>query len=126
MHQGSCLCGAVRFVVAGELSPAWACHCSQCRRQSGHYWVSTDVLRSHLTLHGSEALSWYCASERARRGFCKHCGSFLFWEVPGRERIAIAMGAFDPPTGCQLAEHIFVADKGDYYQITDGLPQRAQ
>ena len=30
------------------------------------------------------------------------------------------MGAFDTPTGTRLAQHIFVADKGDYYDITDG------
>jgi hypothetical protein len=33
------------------------------------------------------------------------------------------MGAFDAPTGTRLAKHIFVADKGDYYGIADGLPQ---
>ena len=33
------------------------------------------------------------------------------------------MGALDTPTGTQLAIHIFVAEKGDYYDITDGLPQ---
>jgi hypothetical protein len=34
------------------------------------------------------------------------------------------MGAFDDPTGATLAVHIFVAEKGDYYEIADGLPQR--
>ncbi len=33
------------------------------------------------------------------------------------------MGAFEPPTNTKLARHIFVAEKGDYYEITDGLPQ---
>jgi hypothetical protein len=37
--------------------------------------------------------------------------------------MAIAMAAFDGPTGVKLARHIFVADKGDYYEIADGLPQ---
>lgn len=35
------------------------------------------------------------------------------------------MGAFDGPTGTTLAKHIFVAEKGDYYEIGDGLPQEA-
>jgi hypothetical protein len=35
------------------------------------------------------------------------------------------MGAFDAPTGTRLAMHIFVAEKGDYYDIADGLPQNA-
>jgi hypothetical protein len=123
MHRGSCLCGKVTFEVAGALPRAIACHCSQCRRQSGHYWVSTDVPRDALTIQGADSLTWFRSSEKVQRGFCAACGSFLFWDPIGRERITIAMGAFDKPTGTTLERHIFVADKGDYYDIADGLPQ---
>ena len=126
MPEGSCLCGAVRFSVEGELHAPDACHCSQCRRWSGHYWASADVPRSAVTIEGEDNLRWYQSSEKVRRGFCSTCGSALFWDVPGREKIAIAMGAFDKPTGTQLGIHIFVADKGDYYDIADGLPQNQQ
>jgi hypothetical protein len=123
MHKGSCLCGAVRFEVAGELPPPDACHCTQCRKQSGHYWVSTDVQKSDLTIDGAEHLSWFRSSEKVQRGFCSRCGSSLFFEPFHRDWIGVAMGAFDPPTGSRLGLHIFVAEKGDYYDITDGLPQ---
>lgn len=126
MHKGACLCGAVSFEVAGALHPPDACHCSQCRKQSGHYWASTDVPRTALTVHGAENLTWFRSSERVRRGFCSTCGSVLFWDPIKRDSIAVAMGAFEPPTGTQLAMHIFVADKGDYYDIADGLPQNQQ
>jgi hypothetical protein len=125
MHHGSCLCGAISFEVAGELPAPDACHCSQCRRQSGHYWASTDVARDALTIRGAGQLTWYASSERVRRGFCAVCGSALFWDPIGRGTIAVAMGAFTTPTGTRLAKHIFVADKGDYYEIADGLPQHA-
>ena len=55
-----------------------------------------------------------------------HKGSFLFWDAIKGDTIAVAMGAFDLPTGTALAMHIFVADKGDYYEIADGLPQKQQ
>jgi len=126
MHEGRCLCGAVRFTVAGELAPPDACHCSQCRRTSGHYWASTDVEREALTVSGEENVGWYQSSQKVRRGFCTTCGSPLFWDAAGRSRIAIAMGAFDSPTGTRLAMHIFVADKGDYYDIADDVPQKQQ
>jgi hypothetical protein len=126
MHKGSCLCGAVRFEVAGELSPPGACHCSMCRRVSGHFFVSTEVPRSALTLHGAERITWFSSSEKVRRGFCSGCGSVLFFDAIRRDWIAVAMGAFDPPTGTRLARHIYVADKGDYYDLTDGLPQNQQ
>ena len=126
MHQGSCLCRAVRFEVAGELKPAGACHCSMCRKQSGHFSVTTEVTPSDLTVHGAETVTWFRSSETARRGFCGRCGSFLFWDPIGQDSIAVAMGAFEPPTATKLQNHIFVADKGDYYEIADGLPQKAQ
>jgi hypothetical protein len=126
MHTGSCLCGAVRFEVRAALHAPDACHCSQCRRQSGHYWASTDVLRSDTTIHGADALTWFQSSEKVRRGFCSRCGSALFWDAMQRDKIAIAMGAFDQPTGVTLGKHIFVADKGDYYEIADGVPQNPQ
>ena len=123
MATGSCLCGAVRFEVAGELREPDACHCSQCRKQSGHFWVSTDVPREALTIKGEENVCWYQSSESVRRGFCRNCGSVLFWDREGAERIAIGMGAFDAPTGTRLGKHIFVSQKGDYYDIMDGLEQ---
>lgn len=126
MHSGSCLCGAVRVEVAGELAAADACHCSQCRKQSGHYFASTNVPRAALTIHGENSISWYASSEKVRRGFCSVCGSWLFWDPLFRDSIAVAMGLFDTPTGTRLRGHIFVADKGDYYDIADGLPQSRQ
>lgn len=126
MHRGSCLCGAVSFEVEGELAPPDACHCSQCRKQSGHFWASTNVPRDKLRIKGEDHVTWFQSSDKARRGFCSGCGSVLFWEAAGRDDLSIGMGAFDKPTGTHLAIHIFMDDKGDYYEIADGVPQRAQ
>lgn len=123
MHRGSCLCGAVTFEVSGELKPPDACHCVQCRKSSGHYFASTDVPKSALTVHGADKVSWYPSSVKVRRGFCSVCGASLFFDPPARDWIGIAMGAFDTPTNTRLHIHIFVAEKGDYYEIKDGLPQ---
>ena len=123
MHEGSCLCGAVRVTVDGDLPIPTACHCSRCRKHSGHFEASTDVPRERLTIIGEEHVTWFHSSEKVRRGFCSVCGSSLFFDPPHLDWIAVAMGAFDTPTGVTLAKHIFVADKGDYYTIGDGLPQ---
>lgn len=65
------------------------------------------------------------ASQIAKRGFCRTCGSLLFWKHVDEDKISISMSAFDTPTGLHLTRHIFVAGKGDYYEITDDLPQTA-
>jgi hypothetical protein len=120
---GRCNCGAVTFVATGPFRPAKACHCKTCRRQSGHFIAATQVNRGDLTVSGVEALTWYSATHKARRGFCKVCGAHLFWETASSDRISIFMGCLDEPTGIRLADHIFVGEKGDYYDITDRLPQ---
>lgn len=126
MHKGSCLCGAVTFEIDGPLNPPDACHCTKCRKTSGHYFVSTDVPKDKIKIEGHNNLRWYQSTEKVRRGFCATCGASLFFDPPHKDWIGIAMGAFDGPTETQLHIHIFVADKGDYYDITDGLPQNAQ
>ena len=128
MIHGSCLCGSVRLDIEGrfERSPE-ACHCTQCRKQTGHFLAAVNVRRNALTIHGKEHVKWYQSSEKVQRGFCSNCGSTLFWNptIDGYEWIAVAMGTLDTPSGVRLGRHTFVGDKGDYYDITDGLPQSA-
>lgn len=126
MNKGSCECGAIKFAVSVDLKPPDACHCTQCRKQSGHFFASTDIPRNALKIEGSEKVTWYQSSEKVRRGFCSICGSSLFWDPIKADWTAIAMGAFDLPTQTSLAKHIFVANKGDYYEIADGLTQNQQ
>ena len=126
MHKGSCLCGAVTFEIVGVLPGPDACHCSACRKWSGHYSAGTDVKRDSLNIHGDENLTWFASSEKVRRGFCATCGSSLFFDPLDHLKhdwIGVCMGAFDDATQTQLAIHIFVSQKGDYYKICDGVPQ---
>lgn len=120
MTTGSCLCGAVRYAVSGELRPVIACHCTQCRKTSGHHVAATSALREAVAVSGTVA--WYASSDSARRGFCATCGSNLFWDGPGAN-LSIFAGTLDGATGLTTAGHIYCTDKGDYYEIGDGLPQ---
>ncbi|RUX42484.1 MAG: GFA family protein [Mesorhizobium sp.] len=122
-HNGACLCGAVRFRTRGALRGVVYCHCSQCRRQNGHFVAATSAKDADIDIEGAEALTWYGASDVARRGFCRICGSLLFWKHNELDQISIMAGAFDRPSGLAGESHIFVGDKGDYYSIDDGLPQ---
>ncbi|UWR23283.1 GFA family protein [Sulfitobacter sp. S190] len=123
MHKGSCDCGAVHFEVSGTLPDPVACHCTTCRKLSGHYEVSTDVNKDQLSIKGADRLRWYASSDKVRRGFCDTCGALLFFDPNFHDWIGISMGAFDTQTGTTLARHIFVARKGDYYTLDDGVPQ---
>ena len=121
--QGSCQCGAVKFSLSQQPESATACHCTQCRKQSGHFFASANLPKTAVQLLGEDHITWYQSSEKVRRGFCSRCGSWLFWEPIFRDWTSVALGSLDAPTGVRLERHIFVAHKGDYYDIADGLPQ---
>ena len=123
VRRGGCLCGALRYKLRGPPRQVVACHCGQCRRMSGHYAAATAAARADLEIEDESMLVWYESSPGIRRGFCAICGSSLFWDDASRDNVAIFAGSLDQPSGLGLIEHIFVEDKGDYYEIADNLPR---
>ena len=121
--HGRCECGAVVFAVAEARQEVTFCHCSQCRRTTGHYWASTRAALKDVTFSEDRGLTWYQSSDVVRRGFCGICGSSLFYQPLGAEHYGIAVGCFDRPTGLTPGKHIFTADAGDYYMIPADAPQ---
>lgn len=119
-HKASCLCGSVKFEVSGQLRDVVACHCQQCRKQTGTYMSATGCNDDQLNMLSSDALSWYESTPGYKRGFCGKCGSVLFWKAMNTTRTAIAAGCFDAPLGVRLSGHIFCEFKGDYYEIAGG------
>lgn len=124
MFTGRCECGSVAFTISTDtLRAPSACHCSQCRRTSGHFWSGTTVTNADFNLTAKDTLVWFRSSDHAERGFCNACGSSLFYRPVDSDHVSVAMGSLDQPTGTHLRRHIFVADKGDYYDIGDDLPK---
>lgn len=119
---GGCACGGVRYEVRGPLRDVIACHCVQCRRTSGHFVAATACRRPAFNLLNGATLKWYVAVPGFRRGFCSECGSSLFFEEEGGERVSIAAGSLDQPQGLTIAAHIFASEAGDYYEIDPGVP----
>lgn len=110
-HTGRCLCGGVRYSVPGPLPNLTADHGSQYRSTLGGYVAVTSVASRVLTLNAADSLAWYRSSDTEQRGFCKDCGSNLFWREVGSDSISITVGTLDAPTGIHIDQHIFVAGK---------------
>ncbi len=117
--RGSCLCGDVAYEVHGPLRNVVACHCLQCRKQTGHYMAATSARREDVRFVRDASLRWFRSSAEAERGFCSRCGSVMFWRREGRPDLSITAGTIDGPTGVVTEGHIFCASKGDYYEIPD-------
>ena len=125
--SGSCLCGAVRFEVNGPLRDVLVCHCEMCRRLMSAVGAYSACRPEDLTLVSSDELAWYRSSDIAERGFCRRCGTQLFWKPAHGRHMSIAAGAIDPPTGLKIEAHIFLEEKGDFYGSPDAIlePKRA-
>jgi hypothetical protein len=125
---GRCLCGAVRYEVRGPLRDILVCHCVECRRWSGHLGAFSAAREDDLVVHDAGALRWIDSPKsdrRARRGFCTECGSSLFWRAADGDRIHIAAGTIDRPTGLRVAGHVGAGGAADWDEPRDGLPREA-
>jgi hypothetical protein len=125
VRTGSCLCGGVRYEVHGPLRPVVACHCLQCRKQTGTYMSATAANDRDLKIVSGDTLAWFRSSDEAKRGFCNACGSVLFWKGDGRDYTAIAAGSIDGKLDVPFEGHIFCDFAGDYYEIAGGSYRKA-
>ena len=125
---GGCLCGGVRYRIDGDCRDIICCHCENCRRTHGHVAAYTALDQSALTLVTALTLQWFHdASPDTYRGFCNRCGASLFWDArDGRKRISVAAGSLDDSGSLQTIGHVFVAEAGSYYEISDDLPRYDQ
>ncbi|RUP00626.1 GFA family protein [Hyphomicrobium sp.] len=123
-RTGSCLCRSVSYEVTGDLDAIDACHCSMCAKTSGNYAAMARCASADVKILNDETLRWYRSSDTSERGFCARCGGNLFWRNVGGNETYVTAGTLDPPTGLKIKAHIFATSKSDYYDITDGLPQK--
>ena len=134
--SGQCMCGGVRYVIDGPARDVWNCHCDRCRRWTGHFTAATSCQSDHLRLLSEDTLAWYHPVEHpdVAYGFCRECGSSLFWKVvavpPGEPQdklstIEIWAGTLDPPTGLSTELAIYAEDASDYHTLNTDIETRA-
>ena len=123
IYRGSCLCQSVVYEIEGPLRQVVGCHCIQCRKTSGHYVAATQGHWSKLTFTNEEGLAWYQSSETAKRGFCRTCGSSLFWRRFDNDLISISAGTLDNGEDLNIVCHIHADTPGAHYELSDGVPQ---
>ena len=128
MIHGSCLCGQVRFELAGTPQFINHCHCSMCRKVHGAAFGS--FLHANASgfrwLAGLSQVQNYQSSPGNVRAFCKVCGS----NVPVLEEedthVIIPAGSLDDDPIVRPVVHIHTGSKAPWFEITDALPQFAE
>ena len=121
--SASCLCKGIVMTIKGEFRPVVNCHCMQCTKTHGNYAAYTSVLEENITYKSKSTLKWFASSAKAKRGFCKKCGSSVFFKRLGSRAISISAGLFKNPTKLVTSSHIYTHNKRDYYKISDNLPK---
>ncbi len=122
MHKtGSCLCGAVTYEIKNAPKEVGACHCGMCRKWSGGIFIGVACTSDQVTFQGEENITVYTSSPWAERGFCKKCGSSLFYRVtapgPNQGDLHIGFGTIDDQSGMTVTEEIFIDRKPDAYSL---------
>lgn len=116
--QGSCLCGAIRFVARAIDTHFATCHCGMCRKWTGGPLFAVDC-GSDVSFEGEENIALFSSSEWAERGFCRQCGTHLFYRVKESQQYFIPVGLFDNPQDFVFEQQIFIDEKPDYYDFAN-------
>ncbi|MDZ8264478.1 GFA family protein [Nostoc sp. ChiQUE01b] len=112
--KGSCLCGAVSLSTTSMSKNVGACHCSICRNWGGGPLLAVDC-KSDVSFSGEENIGLYQSSQWAERGFCKQCGSHLFYKLKQSNQYFIPVGLFDSSEGLVFDHQVFIDEKPQYY-----------
>lgn len=121
-RTGRCLCGEVEFEVTLQELDVHVCHCSICQKWEGGPSLSLGC-ESGWKIKGEDNLTWFASSEWAERGFCKKCGSHLFFRMNDGRYQGIPAAALDSQDGLKIASHIFIDKKPPYYDFADDTPR---
>jgi len=116
--KGSCLCGEVSFTAKKAIQSVGACHCGMCRKWGGGPLMAVDC-GTDVTFEGEKYISVYDSSEWAERGFCKKCGSHLFYRLKERKQHMMAAGLFDDNSMFEFDHQVFIDEKPSYYSFSN-------
>ena len=96
-RTGGCQCGAVRFEATAILDNAHVCHCRMCQRATGNFFQPlVGVPLDRLAWTAGEPAT-FRSSEQVDRGFCRDCGTPLFYRYLPGGHVSLNIGTFDDP-----------------------------
>lgn len=114
--SGSCLCGAVRITAKPAGNDIGACHCGMCFKWNGGPQFA--VRCGDVEVDGMDAVTVYASSEWAERGFCRRCGTHLFYRLK-HGGYMVPVGMFDDPNEWNFASQIFIDRKPAFYSFAE-------
>ncbi|MEM7022014.1 MAG: GFA family protein [Pseudomonadota bacterium] len=115
---GSCLCGAVKIKVTADHKDVGVCHCDMCRRWSSGPLMALEVGQD-VEIDGEDHVTIYRSSDWAERGFCKTCGSNLFYRIVGSGDHYLSAGLIDGQGDMVFTGQVFIDEKPEFYSFAN-------
>lgn len=125
MAKAACLCGSVKMTFPLEKKVFDACHCGMCRKWSGGPLMTVEA-GSHINFEGKDSISIYNSSAWAERGFCKNCGTHLFYRVKESQVCFVPVGLIEGSEKFNFHMQIFVDRKPDSYNFVEKTGQMTE
>jgi len=114
---GRCLCGSVK-ISSDTFSPeVTLCHCNMCRRWSAGPFMEVNC--KSVVFEGEENISRYRSSDWAERGFCKGCGSVIFYHIVDSDSYQISAGLLDDQSTLKMTTQVFTDSKPSFYEFSN-------
>jgi len=122
LHTGGCQCGAVRYALYAEPTNPHVCHCRMCQKAFGNYFapLAGVSLGDLAWVKGTPGV--FKSSEAVERGFCRDCGTPLFFRYVDRDRISVALGSLDDPSRVAPARQYGVEGRLAFVATLTSLP----
>lgn len=127
-RTGGCQCGAARYEIRGPELDLYACHCTECRKQSASaFGISMIVRADDFSLTQGAPRCWSRPTDSGRTldcWFCPSCGTRLWHSGSGdRSILSVKGGSLDAPIDFGRARHIWTASKLPGLTLPDGAEQ---
>ena len=117
-RRGKCLCGAVGIRAANAGDEVGACHCKMCRRWGGGPFMEIEC-GTDVEFSGEKHIAVFDSSDWAERGFCRQCGTHLFYRFKKTGRYGVPVGLFEEENGLRFAHQVFIDEKPAYYAFAN-------
>lgn len=117
-QHGHCLCGAVKITAKSDNHDVGACHCDMCRRWAGGPLMAISC-GTDVVIEGEDNIGIYDSSPWADRGFCKQCGSNLFYRVKENGHMEVLAGLFDETDDMVFQNQVFIDEKPAFYSFAE-------
>ena len=111
--RGSCLCGDVRFEVAGPFPKLYQCHCSLCRKQGGSVSNTGLIVKASnfRWTDGEEGIGRWQRPTGFRSWFCQRCGSTTPNPLRDTGYVWVPAGTLDDDAPLEIVAQLFTGSK---------------